>query len=128
MTFRQLRLILVDGTFAICRFEPDTLVPPWVTVGNFFSFTRTADELSIVCRQEGIPEGINCELGWRSLRVAGTMPFSVVGVLASLTAPLAEAGLSAFAISTFDTDYLLVKADDLERAVDVLGRRGHTIQ
>ena len=62
------------------------------------------------------------------MRVAGTIPFSVVGVLASLTAPLAEAGTSIFAISTFDTDYLLVKAEDLERAVDVLRRRGHTIQ
>jgi hypothetical protein len=60
--------------------------------------------------------------------VAGTIPFSVVGVLASLTAPLAEAGISVFAISTFDTDYLLVKAADLEWAVDVLRRRGHTIQ
>ena len=62
------------------------------------------------------------------MRVAGTIPFSVVGVLASLTAPLAEAGTSIFAISTFDTDYLLVKAEDLERSVDVLRGCGHTIQ
>jgi hypothetical protein len=103
-------------------------MPPWATAGDLFSITRTADELSVVCRQEAVPEGIPCARGWRCLRVAGTIPFSVVGVLASLTAPLAEAGVSVFAISTFDTDYLLVKAADLEWAVDVLRRRGHTIQ
>ena len=75
-----------------------------------------------------MPEGVACERGWRCLLVAGTIHFSVVGVIASLTTPLAEAGISVFAISTFDTDYLLVKAEDLERAVDVLRRRGHTIQ
>jgi hypothetical protein len=128
MTFQQLTLIVVDSVFAVCRLEPGAPIPVWSTADDFFSITRTADELSVVCRQDAVPEGINCERGWRCLRVAGTIPFSVVGVLASLTAPLAEAGISVFAISTFDTDYLLVKAEDLERAVDALRRRGHTIQ
>jgi hypothetical protein len=75
-------------------------IPPWHTAGSFFSITRTADELSVVCRQDAVPEGVLSEQGWRCLRVAGAMPFSVVGVLASLTAPLAEAGFSVFAIST----------------------------
>ena len=128
MAFQQLTLLVVDGTLAVCRLDSDAPMPPWATAGDLFSITRTADELSVVCRQEAVPQGIPCERGWRRLRVAGTIPFSVVGVLASLTAPLAEAGTSIFAISTFDTDYLLVKAEDLERAVDVLRRRGHTIQ
>jgi hypothetical protein len=128
MAFRQLTLIVVDGLFAVCRLEPDASIPPWATEGDFFSITGTAEELSVVCPQEAVPEGVKGERGWRCLRVAGTIPFSVVGVLASLTAPLAEAGISVFAISTFDTDYLLVKAEDLERAIDVLRRRGHTIQ
>jgi hypothetical protein len=127
-TTRSLPLIVLDDAFAVCRLGSDASVPPWATAGDFFSVTRTADELSVVCRQEVVPEGIICERGWRCLRVAGTIPFSVVGVLASLTAPLAEARISVFTISTFDTDYLLVKAEDLERAVDVLRRRGHTIQ
>jgi putative acetyltransferase len=127
MLTRQLTLIVVDGTFAVCKLEPTAPMPPWATAGDLFSITRTADELSVVCRQDPVPEGIPCERGWRCLRVAGTIPFSVVGVLAWLTAPLAEAGISVFAISTFDTDYLLVKAEDLERTVDVLRRRGHTI-
>jgi hypothetical protein len=128
MAFQQLTLIVVDGVFAVCKLDSGAQIPPWATAGNLFSITRTAEELSVVCRQDAVPDGINCERGWRCLRVAGTIPFSVVGVLASLTAPLAEAGIGVFAISTFDTDYLLVKAQDLERAVDVLRRRGHTIR
>jgi hypothetical protein len=115
-------------TFAICRLGGDSPLPPWATASPFFSITRTAEELSIVCRQDAVPEGIVCERDWRCLRLAGTVPFSVVGVLASLTAPLAEAGVSVFAVSTFDTDYLLVKAADLERAVKALHGQGHNIR
>jgi carbon storage regulator CsrA len=125
---RQLSLLLLAGTFAVCRLDSASSIPPWAIADELFSITRTADELSIICRQDAVPEGILCERGWRCLRVAGTIPFSVVGVLASLTAPLAEAGISVFAISTFDTDYLLVKAADLGRSVDILRGRGHTIQ
>src|ERR1700737_102801 len=127
MALRQLIFIVVDGIVAVCRLEPDAPMPIWATAGDFFSITRTADELSIVCRQGAVPNGILSERAWRCLRVAGTIPFSVVGVLASLTAPLAEAGISVFAISTFDTDCLLVKEKDLTAAVDVLRRHGHTI-
>jgi putative acetyltransferase len=125
---RPLTLLVLDDTFAICRLGSDAPIPPWATAGNLFSITRTADELSVVCPQEAIPEGLKCERDWRCLRVAGTIAFSVVGVLASLTAPLAEAGISVFALSTFDTDYLLLKEKDLERAIDVLRRQGHTVQ
>ena len=123
----ELSLLLLDGTFAVCRLGPDAPPPPWASAGPFLSVTRTAEGLSVVCLQDAVPEAVACERGWRCLRVAGTMPFSVVGVL-SLTAPLAEAGISVFAISTFDTDYLLVKAEDLAAAVEVLRQRGHTIQ
>lgn len=126
MVYNPLNLIVLDGTFAICRLGADATIPAWATAGQFFSITRTADELSIVCRQDAVPEGIVCERGWRSCRVAGTMPFSVVGVLASLTAPLAQAGISVFAVSTFDTDYLLVKEDDFEKAVVALERAKHS--
>jgi hypothetical protein len=74
-----------------------------------------------------VPEGVVAERGWRCLRVAGTMPFSVVGVLTSLTVPLAEGGISVFAISTFDTNYLLVKEDDFENAITVLQQAGHSL-
>jgi hypothetical protein len=123
----QLTLIVVDGIFAVARLEPDAPIPPWATADAFFSITRSADELSVVCPQEAVPEGVKCERGWRCLRVAGKMPFTVVGVLASLTAPLADAGISVFAISTFDTDYLLVKETQLPAALAALRRAGHIV-
>jgi putative acetyltransferase len=120
-------LRVMEGTFAICKLAGDAVIPAWATAGPFVSITRTAEEQSIVCRQDGIPQGIVCERGWRCLRVAGTLPFSAVGVLASLSSPLAEARCSVFAISTFDTDYLLVKETDWEKAVAALERAGHSI-
>jgi hypothetical protein len=127
MTAHRLRLVVLPDLFAVCRLDPVASLPSWAIAGNFFSITRTADELSVVCHQEAVPEDTACEKGRRCLRVAGTMPFSVVGVLSSLTTPVAEAGISAFAISTFDTDYLLVKEKDLAPAVDVLRRCGFVI-
>ena len=127
MSLHRLNLTFVDGTFAVCRLGADAPIPPWATGGSFFSITRTADELSAVCRQDAVPEGVVGERGWRCLRVAGTIPFSVVGVLASLVAPLAEAGISVFAVSTFDTDYLLVKEKDFGEALDALRRSGHAV-
>src|SRR5215475_5540658 len=123
-----LPLIVLPGAFAICRLSPDTSIPLWATSRDFFSLTRTEDELSVVCRQTDVPESVVCERNWRGLRVAGTIPFSVVGVLASLTQPLAEAWISVFAVSTFDTDYLLVKEKDLAAAVNALRRAGHIVQ
>jgi hypothetical protein len=128
VSFHRLNLIVVDGIFAVCRPGADATIPAWATAGHFFSITRTGDELSVVCRQDAVPEGVVGERGWRCLRVAGTMPFSVVGILASLTVPLAEAGISLVAVSTFDTDYLLVKEEDRTVALNALRRRGHAFR
>ncbi len=119
-------LVPLEGTFAVCRLDPDSPLPGWAS-GPFVSVTRTADELSVVCLEEGVPDGVRCERGWRCLRVAGALDFALVGVLASLLGPLADAGVSAFAVSTFDTDYLLVKDGDYGRAVDALRRAGHGV-
>jgi GNAT superfamily N-acetyltransferase len=123
-----LTLTVLNDSLAVCRLGADDPVPTWALAGRFCSITRTADELSILCRQNAVPEGVRCERGWRCLRVAGVLPFSAVGVLASLAAPLAEAGISLFAVSTFDTDYLLVKAGDLARACETLRNAGHSIR
>lgn len=122
------RLLAIEGVFAVCKLPPGEAIPAWATGGNFFSVTRTADELSVVCGEAAVPAGVVCERGWRCLRVAGAMPFSLVGVLASLTAPLASADVSVFAVSTFDTDYLLVKADDFAKAVTALRTARHTVE
>jgi hypothetical protein len=126
MTAHQLTLL--PDTFAICRLHADAPIPAWASGGSFLSITRTAEELSIVCEQSGLPQDIRCERDWRCLQLAGPIPFTTVGVLASLVQPLAEAKVGVFAISTFDTDYLLVKAADLTRALDALRQSGHSVR
>jgi hypothetical protein len=124
----RLPLVLLEGEYAICRLDADASLPSWVGTGPFISITRTADELSVVCRHEAVPQNIRCESHWRCLRVAGALDLSLVGVLASLLEPLAKSRISVFAVSTFDTDYLLVKDPDLKRAVDVFRRMGHVVR
>jgi hypothetical protein len=122
---RRLTLIVVEGLYAVCRLDAGAALPSWAG-GRFVSISRSDDELSIVCRQE-VPDGVRCERPWRCLRVAGTLDFGLVGVLASLLVPLAAAGVSVFVTSTFDTDYLLVKDEDFERAAEALRRVGHSV-
>ena len=126
-TNHQLRFIVLPDHLAVCRFNQDTPIPAWALSGTVFTITRTADELSVVCQQNLVPDGVRCERGWRCLRVAGTMDFSMIGVVASLSTPLAAAGVGIFVISTFDTDYLLVKNDDFSRAVAALRAAGHAV-
>jgi hypothetical protein len=123
----RLTLAPVEGTYAVCRLEPDAPWPAWAAGSRFTSVTRTADEVSVVCEQAAVPPGIRCEPGWRCLRVAGTLDFAQVGVLAGLVGPLACAGVSVFAVSTFDTDYLLVKDNEFARTVQVLCECGHVL-
>ena len=128
MTLQTCSLTLLPDTFAICRLDADAAIPTWAIAGGFSSITRTTEELSIVCLQATVPDGVKCERGWRCFQLAGPIPFTTVGVLASHVRPLAEAGISVFAISTFDTDYLLVKAPDLERATDALRQHGFSFR
>ena len=87
--------------------------------------TQSTSELSIVCEEHRVPVGVRVELGWFALKLEGPFPFSMTGVLASFLDPLAEAKIPVFAISTFDTDYVLVKREDLERAKKALAAAGH---
>lgn len=121
------RFSLLDGYMSVCRLGPSSDIPDWATESGFCSVTRTLDELSVVCPQDSAPEGIRCEGGWRVLKLEGPFEFSEVGVLASVAVPLAEAGVSIFAVSTFDTDYVLVKDEQLESAVRALRERSHEV-
>jgi hypothetical protein len=95
--------------------------------GLFTSITRTAEELSIVCPQENVPEGVKAEKGWICFELVGPFPFSQTGVLASFIDPLAERGVSIVAISTFDTDYVLVKEEFAGTALEALQEAGHAL-
>lgn len=113
---------------AICRLDKEESVPHWAQFGSFVSSTRTSEELSIVCPQQNVPDSVKCEKGWRCFKVEGPLDFSLVGILASLTACLANAGISIFAISTYDTDYLMVKEEKFAAACSVLRQEGHSLR
>ncbi len=121
-------LDLVPGSYAICRWAAEAPLPPWVMQGAFFSVTRTPAELSAVCDAGAVPSGVKAEGPWSMLVVRGPLAFNTTGVLAGLATPLAAAGISIFALSTYDTDYVLVRYDDLERAVEALRQAGHTVE
>lgn len=127
----RLSLSLLPGRLAVCRLPPGSEIPapPAQSADTgFWSVTRTADELSLVLPEaERHPDWL-AETGWRALRVDGTLDFALTGILASLAAPLAAVEVSLFALSTFDTDYLLVRERDLERATAALQAAGHTVR
>ena len=113
------------GEFAVCRLDAGQAVPAWALQAEFCSVTRTPAELSIVCPATAVPEGVRAEKGWALLELAGPFPFELTGVLESVLRPLAEAGVPIFALSTFDTDWLLVPGGKLAMAVQALRSAGH---
>jgi len=122
-----MNLTILSDTFAICRLGPAEDVPEWAMIGEFVSITHTSDELSIVCAEEHVPSDVKADREWRVLKVEGPLDLALTGVLAALANPLAEAQINIFAVSTFDTDYLLVKGYNLARACEVLRQAGHEI-
>lgn len=119
-----MKLRLLPETYAICRLSAEESWPAWAQGPGLVSVTRTDDELSVVCLESVVPTDVRAERGWSGMRVAGTLDFGLTGILSSLSAPLAEAGISLFALSTFDTDYLLVKKNQTHRAQSVLKAQG----
>ena len=126
MGYEGLELSVIDGTYAICKLPANHRVPTWVPHSGLTSVTRTEDELSIVCEQSSIPTSLleQCEANWVALKVLGPLDFSMTGVLSSLAGPLADANISIFVLSTYDTDYLLVKSDSLSNAQEALIKSG----
>lgn len=116
-----LGLTLLPDTLAVARLEAGEGMPGWVDwTDPLVSVTRTAGELSVVCPEHRVPDGVRAERGWRAFKVDGPLDFAATGILAGLAVPLADAGIPIFAVSTFDTDTLLVRAADVERTVTTL--------
>jgi hypothetical protein len=120
-------LTVLSERLAVCRLPAGATWPSPPPDGSFFSATRTGAEISVVCGEDAAPAQARVENDWRALEVAGPLDFGLVGVMASLTAPLADVEVSVFVLSTYDTDYLLVHAAALERAVSALRQAGHTV-
>jgi hypothetical protein len=114
-------LSILPYPLAVARLARDDLIPPWVNWSDpFIAVTRTDDEISIVCKEERVPATVRAERDWRALKVDGPLDFSATGILASLAVPLAASGISIFALSTYDTDYVLVRGSDLDKAIKAL--------
>lgn len=124
---RRFELTLLPERFTISQLAADAPIPEWATQGSFFSVTRARDELSVVCEHSRVPAGVRSQPGWSVLKVHGPFDLAETGVLSSLALPLAEARVSLFTISTFDTDYLLIASETLSAAIGALERAGHKI-
>lgn len=128
MTDLDRSLLLFEDAFAICRMDRDAPVPGWATEGYFFSVSRTPDELSLVVPEASVPADIDCESGWRCLKVESPFEFDLSGMISSIAAPVAEADINVFAVATQDSDYLLVRERDLDLAIWTLSERGFRIE
>ncbi|NLU32565.1 MAG: ACT domain-containing protein [Clostridiaceae bacterium] len=122
-----LPLSVLPDELSICRLPSDSPVPDWAWNGDFCSVTRTCSELSIVAVSRFIPGDVARESSFRAIKVEGTLNFSLVGILAEISTVLAREGISIFAVSTYDTDYILVRDRDLEQAAAALRKAGHRI-
>lgn len=124
---KSLSLAILPQRFAICRLSPDEPLPTFLFHSQFFSITKTSEELSVVLSEEIVPSDWKTETGWRCLKVSGPLDFGLTGILASLVMPLSEKGIGVFVMSTYDTDYLLVREENLNKATKILLKSGHVV-
>ena len=122
----SVKLHVLPDSIAICRLAPDADVPTWAT-GDFVSITRTTEELSIVCPQGGVPDDVTAERDYRCLRIAGTLDFTMVGVISGIARVLAENEVTLLVVSTYDTDWFLFRQASLDRAVGALRAAGYEV-
>ena len=122
-----MRLIHHPDHLAVIKLPPDAELPAWVNAGAFSSVTRTPDELSIVCTYQAVPKSAQSPDEWIRFEVEGPLPFSLTGVLAALSVPLARAGVSIYPIATHDTDHLLIRTVEAEAAIATLTEAGHEV-
>ncbi len=117
---RQFNITPLPGEYAVVKLGPVEPMPSWAECGIFCSVTRTPEELSLLVEAAAVPKGLEMENGWRGLKLEGPFPFDAVGILAGILTPLANAGISILAVSTYDTDYVFVKEDRFEETLQVL--------
>jgi hypothetical protein len=123
----QLKFRWLPGPYTIVRLAPGAPAPDWATKGEFTSITRTTDEFSIVCPSENLPPDVGSSHRWICLKLEGPFPFSLTGVLLSFIEPLSSKGIPIFAISTYDTDYVLIQEEWAGAAISALQAAGHEL-
>ncbi len=126
-----MNLTVLPEKLSVVRYAVGAVLPEWVFQGgSFWNIMKTSDELSIVCETSRIPTAetyVKIESGFRAIKVEGPLDFALTGILSKLIRPLADHEISIFALSTYDTDYVLVKEVTLERTVELLKADGHLI-
>jgi len=121
-----MKFTTLHGPFAICKLDPAAAIPDWAITGVLSSITRrTSNELSIICEQANVPQDTKAERGFRCIRLEGPFDFQAIGILESFLGPLAQAGVPVFALSTYDTDWILIQEKYWENALSVLMKAGH---
>jgi len=128
MNIPKLSFTILPDLFAICKLAARENLPSWAFRGGFSSVTQTPEELSIVCPQNLVPAGVEATKGWKSLKIEAKLDFEMVGIVSSITSSMAEAGISIFAVSTFNTDYFFIKEEDLGSGVAALRKAGHEVR
>lgn len=123
----DLNFKLLHGQYSIVQYPPECEIPTWIQGDDFFAFVRTGDELSIVCESRLVPNGLRSDQCWRILKVDEILDFSLVGILAHISTILASVGVSIFVLSTYNTDYVFIKNEQLEKAVITLRQAGHKV-
>jgi hypothetical protein len=123
----DLPLLILPDKLAVCRLPADAALPEWARPGDLLAFIQTRFELTVVCPERFVPPEVVAERNWRAFMVQGPLDFSLTGVLAGIAAPLAEAALSIFAISTYETDYVLVRDEAIGKAVQALTQAGFLV-
>lgn len=127
MSNKNLTLKLLDKTYAVCSLSEGEEIPVWALNGDFLSITKTEDELSIICEEKNVIQGIRYEGNWRILKIEGPLDFSLVGILSKIANIMSENNISIFAISTYDTDYIFIKQGNINKAVEVLKKENYNV-
>lgn len=124
----QLTFILMDGIFSLCRLAPLDSIPSWALSSDFYTISKTSDELSIVCESQYVPAGIKQDGNWKLLKIASVLDFSLTGITAKFSTALANAGVNLCVIATYETDYILVKQEKMQTAITALQLAGFMVQ
>lgn len=126
MTFN---LTVLEKKYSIYKFQKGSVLPEWVYSSEFCSVTKTDEELSVVTAQtDHISDWVDCSKDWRILKIEGPLDFSLIGVIADISAIFKEVKISVFIISTYNTDYILVKEKDLDSSIASLHNKGYNIR
>jgi uncharacterized protein len=125
---RRISLQLLDGRYAISRLAAAAAFPRWAEGAGFVSISRSDEELSIVCREDRVPEEAESDRNWVCLKFLGSFALYETGIVLSVVQPLSEGGIGVFVVSTYNGDHLLIKNDDLLHAQMLLQNAGHTLE